>query len=165
MLTGLAWGLLLLAMCNMWTSVELPQLNTTATCSQHDATVGLCDGNNDGELNLEDFKPGAPGTPADPPHQPPPLSNTDPQNSTDPGAPPQPAEPDDPDGGGWQCMGPDEVLVGGQCVTDPPAPEPEEPEAPAAPERPAIPPEIDQRDVATFAPEAIAPTIEPFGVA
>jgi len=159
---------LMLILFGAWGSESAIEPNVPIVkCSRAQLDAGLCNGNNEGQLDLGDTRPGgpgAPGTPADHPHQPPPLSNTDPQNRPDPDAP-QPAEPDDPDGGGWQCMGPDEVLVGGQCVTDPPAPEPEEPEAPAAPERPAIPPEIDQRDVATFAPEAIAPTIEPFGVA
>lgn len=162
MTAGSAGLLLALALAEVSSVVDIVPV---VACSPADLLNGGCSSDDDSALDLWDVRPGAPDTPADPPHQPPPLSNTDPQNSTDPGAPPQPAEPDDPDGGGWQCMGPDEVVVGGQCVTDPPAPEPEEPEAPAAPERPAIPPEIDQRDVATFAPEAIAPTIEPFGVA
>jgi hypothetical protein len=131
--------------------------------------AGLCDGNNEDHLNLEETLPGNPAPPVEEPApQNPSPDYPQPGVPSDPNAPQQPAEPPspaDPDGGGWQCIDPEGGLLGGACGLDAEEPEVEEPEAPAAPERPAIPPEIDQRDVASFMPQATQPTIEPFGVA
>ncbi|RCK61343.1 hypothetical protein [Microbacterium sorbitolivorans] len=151
-------------------------LGEIATCTQQDAATGLCDGNNEGDLDLEEFRPGNPGNPA--PQNPNPNPNPNPQpgnnpgqpQKPNPGTPQQPANPNpdpgpaNPDGGGWLCEDPGGGLLNGGCLT------PEDPEEgadpdPQEPERPVIPPEIDQRDVASFAPQATSPTIEPFGVA
>jgi len=147
-----------------------------ADCSFEELRLGGCDGNDDDNLELEEFRPGNPGAPGNPsPNQPPAPNNPQPNPNNpnppaspgEPGAPQDPNSPPAPGNGGWQCEDSGGELLGNSCVDDL-APEPEEPAPsaePAAPEAPDIPAEIDERDVASFAPEPVVPTIEPFGVA
>lgn len=179
MLTAAA--LLVLALtAGQWTT-EPVSVEPTTKCSLPLLNAGLCDGNDDDSLDLEEFRPGNPGTPGNPgvpgpqqpPAPPPAPNNPDPGYPPAPGGPGSPQLPADPnsppapDNGGWQCMDADGGALGNSCVDDlaPDPEEPTQPEAPAAPVVPDIPPEIDERDVASFAPQATTPTIEPFGVA
>ncbi|MTE24777.1 hypothetical protein [Microbacterium sp. ZXX196] len=66
---------------------------------------------------------------------------------------------------GWNCLGPGEDVLGPACAeaaeeepADPGAPEDPEPEAPVIPA-------LAARDVASFAPGAGEPVIEPYGIA
>lgn len=149
-------------------------IDPIARCDSFEVAFGGCDGGNDDHLDLDDTRPGnpAPENPAPQNPNPNPQPGNNPGgnnpggNNPNPGIPQQPADPDpaNPDGGGWMCELPGGGQQNGGCVTPE---DPEEPEADPQPEEvePAIPPQIDQRDVASFAPQATSPTIEPFGVA